>query len=486
MRGLAWVASILMLPAAMAWPASELPLDRPYSLRNPEPDLLVGEHRRMISSQSALGFIFPRPCLSFVDSSRVCHESYRIGFRRDGSAEELGIRPLIAEEFRSYGDETWSTEAGLKVWGRKGPAEFDLDGRMFVEPGGGGSAESFDREDVDLQEDSVTGTISFRSYARFRGAMHWNTLVGRFSIARDAAQWGPGIFGNLTFNQNAVPFNQIRYQADLGPITVISLYGDLLAGGGQAYSKENLRERNLYAHRYELRCGSNLLLGLTDRLILFDQNKPYLFTPVFPLFMAKAFMFEEANNGDLSLDATYRVPEVGMLYGEFLLDDLESPSSLILKSYVQNKWALLLGFHLAKDIAGTKTGLVAEYSRVEPWVYTHFDANTSQAANMDHPLGNPMGPNSQSITAMAYAWWRGSLKGSLTGGLAWKGRDEGSGINDSYPHDGKQEKSFLAGDPAPRAVLEPGATWLVGGHSFSLHGRFGRDPGITGRAMFAY
>jgi hypothetical protein len=42
-----------------------------------------------------------------------------------------------------------------------------------------------------------------------------------------------------------------------------------------------------------------------------------------------------------------------------------------------------------------------EWSRVEPWVYTHFYGGSHRYDHFNVPLGSPLGPNSMAITANA-------------------------------------------------------------------------------------
>jgi hypothetical protein len=355
--------------------------------------------------------------------------------------------------------------------GEKASASFALDARFYTDVGGDLDGISFDREQVDVQDGDVTGSISYKSYARYRGNFSLDLPVGRFGVARDAAHWGPGIFGNLVFNQDAVPFDQVNYTFTLGSLRVASLYGDLLIGTSQAYSQENLRSRNLYAHRYELSLGKRVTAGLCEQLILFDQSRPYLFVPFFPLFIAKGFMYEEANNGNISVDLAVRVSDKGLVYGEFLVDDLESPTSFWTKNYVQNKWAMLVGAHWLANVPWGEAGAIAEFSRVEPWVYAHFNPNTAQTAHLGYPLGNPFGPNSMAVQMKPYFRFHRSGYFGLKSTWLWKGEGPGSGLNDSTPRNPTAPKDFLAGVDGPEFQLDPEAVWAQKHWSASFGGR---------------
>lgn len=458
------------------------PLDRAYTLKNGTPFLLENEHDALARDTARiLEFAFPRPCRS----SSGCEPT--LGWSaRDSSGGSIAFSPLIAEEARLLRNRAWSTEAGGVVSGGKGPASFRVDARLYTEMGRDGGAASFDREDVDIQTDSVTGAVSYASYARYRGDFDLDLPFGRLTAARDALHWGPGLLTNLTFHQDAVPFNFLSYSGRIGPVSVTSVYGKLLIGSSAAFSPENREDRNLYAHRYELNVGRNWLIGVSEQLILYNDDNAFLFTPVFPLFISKGLIYEETNNGNLSFDVTRRFPGFGILYGEFLLDDLESPSSLIMREYAQNKWGIVAGAHLTGDILGLPAGLIAEYSRIEPWTYGHFQPNTSQTANMGYPLGNQAGPNSQTLVGKIYARLRIGWYASMQVRADWKGRDPGSDLNDPSPENPLDPKSFLAGNVDPKFEVAPLVSYTGKRLGGTLSGILGEHLALNARVMAWY
>lgn len=479
--------ALLLIPVGIALAFNpNLPLDRPFTLRSQSPLLLELDYYRMLSGKSGLGFIRPRPCNSPLDTSGECFASHRIAYGPDSAGTYAAIGPIGAEEIRHDGELIGSTEAGAQLEGGKGPASFRLDARIFSETEGPSGRPSFDRESIDEQDGAVTGSVSYRSYARYRGEFDLDLPFGRLSAGRDAAHWGPGLLGNLVMNRDAVPYEQVSFTTWLGPLSVISLYGDLTIGENQAYDSENLEGRNLYAHRYELRLGPDWVLGVSEQLILYGHDKPLLFAPMVPLFIAKTLMYENANNGNLSADAAYRVRGVGMLYGEFLLDDLESPSSLLLKDYIQNKWAMLLGVHFMHGFAAVKAGLVVEYARVEPWVYTHFVPGTSQTANAGYPLGNQQGPDSRSLSAKAYGVHPSGISLSALLSYQAKGTGPGSGLEDSVPSNPLIRKGDFSARSRSEWFCEPAAAYTRGHAALSAGGTFGSRNRAWARIAYVY
>jgi hypothetical protein len=459
------------------------PLDRPYTLRNLEPFLVEAEHHRIIGSDKPWSDILPRPCVSVLDSSQACPEAGRLRYRNDAAGRSLVFMPLAGYEYR-YLDENASTvDFGVVTSGQSGPVSFYLDARMFSEFHEKADHASFDREPLDRQDEQTSGSLAYSSFARYRTNLNYDWSWGRLSAGRDAAQWGPGLFSNLVFHQDAVPFNQLSFTTHLGPLTVQSLYGELIIGEDWE-TNTSTDSRHLYAHRYELRALPNLLLGVSEQLILYDKSAPFAFLPVVPLFIAKYSEKERLNNGNLAADVSYRFPGWATLYSEFLIDDLQSPGSFFDDNW-GNKWGWMAGGHVIRDAGARQTGAILEYARIEPWVYTHYRPNSAQTANFDRPLGNQDGPNSQSITAKAYLRQGRNIYASLMGRWVWKGVDSGSSVLDIHT-EGRKEKVFLGPGTRLRFRISPMLSYRIGSADLLIQADWGTDPRFLAGVRAAY
>lgn len=433
---------LTMLFCAHAALAQEWTTDRPYTLRTLEYlPLLNNLHKQTTGGE--LSGIFPRR-----DSLWRKDAPDKAAYSWKGSDAFLSVNLVggyEVREFRSMADTTKAIDGGLILRGYKDSVEFWLDARIFNEDHSAERPTSWDREFLDVQSDSINGELSYTSYARYRGHLALHMGWARLDFARDAVHWGPGYFHNLTFNKQGVPFAQVNLETKVGPLTVKSLYGDLLLNSNPS-DRNNRRERNLYAHRYEVQATANLTLAMNEQTLVDSINEPILFLPIVPLFMHKGYMAEHNNNGAMSLDFCYRMPGWFRVYSEFLLDDLESPISLVKNDNAEAKWAYMGGIQIIRNLGPIEFGLVSEYSRIEPWVYTHFAGSAGQLQNQGYPLGNPLGPNSQAIQFLSYGRYKERFTGTLGGRWWWKGTDLGSDLNDPTPsRHHSTSKSFLKG-----------------------------------------
>ena len=289
------------------------------------------------------------------------------------------------------------------------------------------------------------------NYKHMQGRIGLNYAWLRLELGRDAMHWGPGFYNNLTLNRLAMPYGYFSIDLMFGPLRVISFYSKLEIDSVGPKIHSECR-RHLYGHRYELALG-NATFGMSEIQLIYNDNNPWLLVPVFPQFMEKGNYSEHSNNGVLSFDANYRLFRFARIYGEFYIDDLDSPISLVKNEYLNNQWALMFGTHVTHDININRhkfeLGSVFEYARVEQFVYSHFEPNEAQIANAGYPLGNQLGPNSQTIDWMLYSQFDNTLVGgNLFVGLrntwSWKGNVIGSDMNEAWTGAGKK-KDFLGG-----------------------------------------
>lgn len=378
----------------------------------------------------------------------------------------IAVSPVGGMDYRgssAMNDTIWPAfDGGLYLRGYADSLDFDLEARMYAEKHTAGAKkddrrkpQSYDHEVFDVQKEE-TGGEDYISYSRYRAHLGLNYAFARLQLARDVLHFGPGYYNNLTLNQFALPYNMLTLDLVFGPFRVFSAYADLRVNSW-SYSKDNLNDRNLFAHRYELALG-NLTLGMSEIQILYNENKPWLFTPVVPLFIEKGNYTERVNNGGLALDLNYRILGFARVYGEFFLDDMESPYAVYENKMSNNRWAAMAGMQMAHDFYlkahKLEAGTIAEIARVEPYTYTHYDTAMAQMAHLGLPLGNPNGPNSLAVDWTVYAQFGvGAIQGETRGGEVfaalhnkwlWKGVDYGSNLDDPYK---TVEKRFIHDAP---------------------------------------
>ena len=482
-------ATVIFLVTAQTFAAPILSPER-YNLKLLETAPMLFEFHRLTTTSANQKFHYPQR-----DSTWRMNAVER---EKDALLKYESGRVLLATSLvggidyrggKSLGDTIWpGINAGLYMCGYIDSLEFVLDARIYSENHSAERPKSFDGEYIDFQRKESNDGIEYVSYARYRGHMSLNMGFARFDVGRDVMHWGPGYYNNLALNQFSLPFNSMSLDLQVGPLTVVSVYGDLRIYKGNV-DEGNKNARNLYGHRYELNFG-NLIIGANELQVVYDDNDIWLFVPIIPLFMEKGNYTERTNNGAISFDVNYRLLNIARFYTEFFLDDLQSPVELIENDDVQSKWAWMTGAQVAHDFQFGKNtlelGTVAEYARIEPYVYSHFKSNTAQLAHLEVPLGNQSGPNSQTIDWLVYSRLDNRWMAGLHQRWFWKGTDAGSNLNDpNPPNHANVHKHFLRG-----AKMQYSLTPILGYEgrftSFALEWTFVDDEKVYARMGFKW
>lgn len=454
-----------------------IPTTRSYTLRTGIPFPTELEYHRLTISDSAQSYCLPRSVTHEVDQSLAplapASWPYGVYIGSEKNNYSLSLNPVVGFENRREKQvkskptdsepyiPTSAVDIGITAFGHKGPIGFYLDGRIYTEMRDTlvGYGRAFDREFLETQDDEHSDGINYTSYARYRSQVSLDLSWGRWLVAHDTPHWGPGLYTNLVFHEDGIPFDFIEYSAVLGPFRIVTMYGRLQLENMTRHQK-NDDTRSVYAHRYEWSVVPDVLVGISEQLIIYNWEEPWAFAPVVPLFMHKGLSKEHNNNGNISFDASWRIAQTARVYTEFLVDDLQAPSALF-NDYWGNRWAWMTGFSVAKNIADHwQVGFIGEYSRVEPFVYMHYDSSSSQSANAGYPLGNQLGPNSQWIAAKAYTRWSNLVYTGLKMDLQWKGKDFGSDITVPLRDiDGTEleniHKIFIDGIDRPKVAISP-------------------------------
>ena len=227
-------------------------------------------------------------------------------------------------------------------------------------------------------------------------------------------------------------------------------------------------ERYVALHRLTVNPWRRLGLAFTE-MVIYGQRGPELayLNPLLPIKPTEHALWDR-DNSLFALEAVFRPVDGVEVYGTFLADDLDF--GRLGQNSFNNKWAVQTGVGAA---LGAGLGWV-EYTRIEPFVYTHrFLLDGSFYNSYQHNgfgLGHPLGPNADQVEAGLRFWLPARVRGTAKARWVRRGENyldaEGQFVNVGGDiGDGRQppfndfSKVFLAGErfSGPGATL--GLTW---------------------------
>ena len=290
------------------------------------------------------------------------------------------------------------------------------------------------------------------------------TLMGGF----DYLSWGPArrnhviLRGEQGFYRpwqdsssrisDPAPTPYFGYQFEIGPI-VYTQYAAKL------FEKKNLG-KYFHAHRLDLNLPKNITLGLSEtslygstteiagsnpNLEADSSGREFEWAYVIPFV---PYVFQEHLQGDqdnisLAFDLSVKTIPGWEFYGELLWDDMKSPTSMFDDGWWGNKWAATVG--IARDglrLGPAKIDWFGEYTRIEPWVYTHHKGGGYTYASYAQSLGSDLGPNAQEIHSELSAEIS-FVRGTLVAGAVAKDTAFGGNLTDIHGPDDATDKKFL-------------------------------------------
>ena len=238
--------------------------------------------------------------------------------------------------------------------------------------------------------------------------------AGRFSLqaAIDYLRLGPAAHYPVTLSGTAPPIVYARALFDLTYVEYQHIAGLLRSQKNTPkYIYSNRLSGSFFNGRFQWGINEVIVHGsqtnqqdndsanlVRDELKGQKQSwEPAYLVPFVPMVYVEHYV-GDLQNAALSFDFCFNIPRDFRFYGEFFLDDMMTPWEIASDDW-GNKWALTLGAQYFTNIRGRDVSAGLEWSRVEPWVYTHVYGGSHRYDHFNKPLGAPLGPNSMAIAA---------------------------------------------------------------------------------------
>jgi len=232
---------------------------------------------------------------------------------------------------------------------------------------------------------------TFDGYLRYRTNKNWLALT----VGRNPVYQGFGFIDRLYLSNNSVPYDFLKLDLAYKAVTYSFLYGSLR---GDSLGRP-LDAKNIATHRLDIQFSNAFRLGFFESVTI--ANSPFSFTFLNPIsFLTSAELnkasqpdVNNVNNAIIGLDMMVLPVKKLALQASFLLDDFEFATLFDDNAKVTNKFGFQFGLLWADAFTIKNIDLAAEYTRLDPFVYTHV-SNKTTYTNWGQPLGHHLEPNS--------------------------------------------------------------------------------------------
>jgi len=211
-------------------------------------------------------------------------------------------------------------------------------------------------------------------------------------LGREQIKYGLGYSDRLALSGNAPNMDFLKFNFQYGIINFSSIYATTV--GDFNLDRELRYTKSFTANRIKFAIKNLFDLGIGETIISSEGIQlGYLNPLMFYKFVEMSL--QDRDNGTVFFDAQTHFIKDLEFQGTFFLDEniLSNLSDL---EKASNKTAYQLGFFMYEPAGLKNLSLIFEYTKIRPYVYTHFDPKNKYTA-FDVNMGHPIGPNADQI-----------------------------------------------------------------------------------------
>lgn len=357
-----------------------------------------------------------------------------------------------------------------------------------------GSRDLLLRDERISQSHALTvGNIQNFDFAE--GSVRYDAGFLSAQIGRDRVNWGNSIFGEkMVLSDHPRAFDYIRTDVAYGVFRYSFLHAWILGTESRVYfmigndsstshSEPVISDKYFAAHRFGLSFPGIIDVGFQEMVVYSNRSVDLAYLTPLSLIESSQRSRGERDNVMWVFDLKTRFIRNVQFTGTILYDDINIPD--MFSDLWTDRYAWQVGVHYADPFLLPNTDLMVEYTRVEPYVFSHGRSRDDNFTSLGRILGPGVGPNGDAwqFGLTVVPRWNLSIKGSVLLGRhglnhvnPWTGElDQNVGADPLIPHRNSdpEQKVFLAGilQKTVRAdlqvVWEPlNGLWLEGLYRF--------------------
>lgn len=266
-----------------------------------------------------------------------------------------------------------------------------------------GSRELLQRDPVISQTHTIYVTDT-QNFDFTEGYLKYGGEIASVQLGRERLLWGTGFDQPIVASDNVRVYDFIRVQARYEWFQYTFVHAWLLGersslsftvpGDTTTYTEPTNADKYFAAHRFEVSFPGVLDVGFQE-MVIYSNRSPDL-AYLNPLIVIESAQRSrgERDNVYWAFDLETRFLDGMRLSGTILFDDLHLDELFSPRWY--NRYAYQGGISLADPLFLPNLYLDVEYTRVEPYVFSHNRSRESTYSSLGSLLGPRIGPNAES------------------------------------------------------------------------------------------
>jgi Capsule assembly protein Wzi len=244
-----------------------------------------------------------------------------------------------------------------------------------------------------------------RNFDFTEGYVRYDGDVVSIELGRERILWGTGYDQKMVLAGNVRTFDFIRAGIEYKSLQYTFLHGWLLGRPGQreftlpfdttaVFVEPSVADKYFAGHRLEFSFPHVLDVGAQEMVVYSNRGIDLAYLNPFLLVESAQRSREERDNVQWAFDVQVHAINGIELSGTMLFDDINF--SEIFTNAWRNRFGFQVGAYAADPLSIRNTSFTMEYTRIEPFVFSHDRSREGDFGSLGVLLGPRIGPNADS------------------------------------------------------------------------------------------
>ncbi len=309
---------------------------------------------------------------------------------------------LLSAGYRGANDETFNSSAEYIEWGGKlrGSISGNFGYYLHLTNAQFWGSRNVLTRDKRISQSFALNTIDAKNFDFVEGYARYDAGIISLQIGRERLLWGNSYGTKLIISDFPRVFDAIRFDGVYKNIKYTFMHAWIL--GKQYFRKIDIGlgfepivpDKYFAAHRLEYSFSNVLDLALQEITIYSNRSADLGYLNPFTFFESVQRSRQERDNGFLSIDFQFRPFRGYEIQGTLFFDDIHFTKWGT--NRWENKYAYQIGVMGVDPLNIPNISVMVEYTRVEPFTYSHDRSLDNDYGSNGILLGTQIGPNADS------------------------------------------------------------------------------------------
>ena len=268
-----------------------------------------------------------------------------------------------------------------------------------------GSRELLARDPL-ISQSHALGVTNIQNFDFEEGSVRYDGGLVSAQVGRERILWGSGYDQKMIFSDNPRIFDFIRADVAYKALRYTFLHAWLLGteshltfslptDTGTTHSEPVIADKYVAAHRLEFSFPGVMDIGAQEVVVYSNRSVDLGYLTPLSLFESVQRSRGERDNVFWAFDLQTHFLENIEFSGTILYDDINVPDMFTDKW--SDRYAWQVGMFYADPFLIPNTNIVVEYTRVEPYVFSHGRSRDDNYTSLGAMLGTSVGPNGDAM-----------------------------------------------------------------------------------------